>query len=31
MYISLQKENGKNIMDTVISLILHGERLMVQW
>jgi len=31
MYISLQKEDGLNIKDTVISLILHGELLMIQW
>jgi len=31
IHISLQKENGKNIMDIVISLILYRETLKMQW
>ena len=31
IHISLQKENGQNIMDTVISLIIQEESLMMQW
>lgn len=31
IHITLQKENGQNIMDIVISLILYGETLKMQW
>jgi hypothetical protein len=31
IHISLQKENGRNIMDIAISLILYRELLKIQW
>ena len=31
IHISLQKENGQNIMDIFISLKLYGETLKMQW